>query len=106
MSTATIGQRRSFDGQLCTIRYVGSVQGTSGDWLGVEWDDPTRGKHPGEHKGVRYFTCMPQSSLSGIITHIIHRQKQPANGWIFRPALQAISAPAELPGGAERKICL
>lgn len=61
MSTAIIGERRSFDGQLCTIRYVGSVRGTSGDWLGVEWDDPTRGKHSGEHKGVRYFTCMEDS---------------------------------------------
>ena len=58
MSAADIDQRRSLDGQLCTIRYVGGVQGTTGDWLGVEWDDPTRGKHAGEHKGVRYFTCM------------------------------------------------
>ncbi|KAJ6171099.1 Leucine-rich repeat typical subtype [Penicillium chermesinum] len=57
MSLGAVGQRRSFDGHLCTIRYVGGVQGTSGDWLGVEWDDPTRGKHSGEHKGVRYFTC-------------------------------------------------
>jgi dynactin complex subunit len=24
----------------------------------VEWDDPTRGKHSGEHNGVRYFACM------------------------------------------------
>jgi hypothetical protein len=39
MSVPTVGQRRSFDGHLCTIRYVGTVQGTSGDWLGVEWDD-------------------------------------------------------------------
>ena len=52
-----LGERRSFDGSLCTVRYVGEVAGTSGQWLGVEWDDPTRGKHSGEHKGVRYFTC-------------------------------------------------
>jgi len=57
MNGSLIGQRRSFDGHLCTIRYVGSVQGTAGDWLGVEWDDATRGKHAGEHKGIRYFTC-------------------------------------------------
>lgn len=57
MASDLVGQRRSFDGQLCTIRYVGSVQGTARDWLGVEWDDASRGKHSGEHKGLRYFTC-------------------------------------------------
>uniref|UniRef100_A0A8C5NDA1 Tubulin-specific chaperone E n=1 Tax=Gouania willdenowi TaxID=441366 RepID=A0A8C5NDA1_GOUWI len=26
-------------------------------WLGVEWDNPDRGKHNGSHEGVQYFTC-------------------------------------------------
>ncbi|RMJ22483.1 hypothetical protein PHISP_06639, partial [Aspergillus sp. HF37] len=60
-----LGQRRSFDGNLCTIRYVGEVAGTTGQWYGVEWDDPTRGKHSGEHKGVRYFTCRSNLSTAG-----------------------------------------
>ncbi|KAL4881993.1 hypothetical protein BJY04DRAFT_187811 [Aspergillus karnatakaensis] len=60
-----MNQRRSYDGHLCTIRYVGSVEGTSGEWLGVEWDDPTRGKHSGEHKGMRYFTCLRQHPTAG-----------------------------------------
>ncbi|KAK4697840.1 tubulin-specific chaperone E, partial [Lecanoromycetidae sp. Uapishka_2] len=33
------GQRLSYEDQLCTVRYVGPVAGTKGDWLGVEWDD-------------------------------------------------------------------
>ncbi|RJE19980.1 hypothetical protein PHISCL_07678 [Aspergillus sclerotialis] len=74
-----LGERRSFDGNLCTIRYVGEVAGTSGQWLGVEWDDPTRGKHPGEHKGVRYFTC---------------KSNQPTAGSFVRP-----SRPADRPRG-------
>lgn len=61
MASATaapqIGQRRSYDGALCTIRYIGEVAGAAGSWLGVEWDDPSRGKHDGRHKGVRYFSC-------------------------------------------------
>ncbi|KAL4867771.1 hypothetical protein BDV12DRAFT_112340 [Aspergillus spectabilis] len=60
-----VNQRRSYNDHLCTIRYVGSVEGTSGEWLGVEWDDPTRGKHSGEHKGVRYFTCLRQHPTAG-----------------------------------------
>ncbi|CDQ89565.1 unnamed protein product [Oncorhynchus mykiss] len=30
-----------------------------GLWLGVEWDNPDRGKHNGSHEGVHYFTCRP-----------------------------------------------
>ncbi|KAI0021534.1 RNI-like protein [Xylariomycetidae sp. FL0641] len=56
-----VGDRRAYDGVVCTIRYIGEVAGTSGSWLGVEWDDPGRGKHDGSHKGVRYFTCSSQS---------------------------------------------
>ncbi|GAB1310154.1 hypothetical protein MFIFM68171_00364 [Madurella fahalii] len=58
---AQIGQRRSYDGALCTVRYIGEVVGTTGTWLGVEWDDPERGKHDGQHKGVRYFSCKSKS---------------------------------------------
>lgn len=52
------GKRLSYDRNLCTVRYVGEVQGTKGQWLGVEWDDPTRGKHSGDYGGVKYYDCM------------------------------------------------
>ncbi|RAK77777.1 putative tubulin-specific chaperone [Aspergillus fijiensis CBS 313.89] len=65
MDTPAVGQRRSYAGDLCTVRYVGTVEGTAGDWLGVEWDDPSRGKHSGEHKGVRYFTCLRNHPTAG-----------------------------------------
>ena len=59
-----IGQRLSFSGALCTVRYAGPVRRTNGDWLGVEWDDPSRGKHTGEHEGVRYFECKVPDSIA------------------------------------------
>lgn len=40
-----------------TLRYFGAVRGTTGVWLGVEYDDPARGKHSGEKDGEQYFTC-------------------------------------------------
>ena len=65
MSTShRIGQRISYDGALCTVRFIGEVAGTTGTWLGVEWDDSARGKHDGCHKGVRYFTCKMKHSTS------------------------------------------
>lgn len=62
-----IGKRLSFDRQLCTVRYHGNVQGTKGKWLGVEWDDPTRGKHSGEYQGTKYFECKWVLKLREII---------------------------------------
>ncbi|KAJ9497984.1 hypothetical protein H2202_006587 [Exophiala xenobiotica] len=56
-----IGQRRSYAGGLCTIRYQGPLPSLKGEWLGVEWDDPTRGKHSGTHEGYRVFECLSSS---------------------------------------------
>src|SRR5436190_15240937 len=54
---ATIGTRLSISSFLCTIRYIGPVEGTTGIWWGVEWDDPSRGKHSGTHDGDhQYFS--------------------------------------------------
>lgn len=63
MSTFAVGSRRSYNGQRCTIRFVGPLEGTTGEWLGIEWDDPTRGKHSGEHKGAQYFVCMKSTPI-------------------------------------------
>lgn len=38
-----------------TIKYVGSVENHPGIWVGVEWDDVSRGKHDGVVNGIRYF---------------------------------------------------
>lgn len=53
-----VGRRLSYASARCTVRYFGEVQGTTGEWLGVEWDDHSRGKHDGSHGGVKYFDCM------------------------------------------------
>jgi len=55
----------SDDGYIGTIRYEGKVDGFEGNWFGVEWDHPTRGKHRGTVKGKQYFQCQyPDSSGS------------------------------------------
>jgi tubulin-specific chaperone E len=53
-----VGTRFVLSGYIGTIRYVGEVDGTSGVWLGVEWDDQNRGKHDGIKDGKRYFSCL------------------------------------------------
>ncbi|KAI1616798.1 hypothetical protein EDD37DRAFT_61316 [Exophiala viscosa] len=55
---AYVGQRRSYSGALCTVRYQGPLPSLKGEWLGVEWDDPTRGKHNGSHEDHQVFKCL------------------------------------------------
>lgn len=63
-----VGQRMSLKTQTCTIRYFGPVAEKPGEWLGLEWDDPARGKHDGTHEGVPYFTCKTSTSkLSNVL---------------------------------------
>ncbi|NWJ10867.1 TBCE protein, partial [Crypturellus undulatus] len=52
-----LGRRILCGTEYATVRYVGTVPPTAGLWLGVEWDDPQRGKHNGTHEGTQYFKC-------------------------------------------------
>lgn len=51
----TIGDRIQVGDERGTVLYIGSVPPTKGTWLGVDWDDPLRGRHDGVYNGVRYF---------------------------------------------------
>lgn len=62
MTGLYVGRRLSYDGHLCTVRYIGPLTDTKGDWLGVEWDEVTRGKHNGQHKGRQIFSCLAYES--------------------------------------------
>lgn len=60
-----IGQRLSYDGHLCTVKWVGELAAWPGvEALGVEWDQPERGKHSGEYNGVQYFDVRHQGAGS------------------------------------------
>lgn len=63
-----VDARVKVQGSYGTIRYVGKVDGHSGFWVGVEWDDLSRGKHDGTVNGVRYFQTL--SPYSGSMVRI------------------------------------
>lgn len=54
-SNITVGTRIDVAGSKGTVKYIGEVANTQGEWLGVDWDDPERGKHDGTYMGVQYF---------------------------------------------------
>ncbi|XP_045187211.2 tubulin-specific chaperone E-like isoform X2 [Mercenaria mercenaria] len=61
-SKVAIGARLECEGYRATLKYIGPVSPTKGIWLGVEWDDPDRGKHDGTHECHTYFkTKHPKS---------------------------------------------
>lgn len=57
-----LNARVKIQGFYGTIKYVGSVENHPGIWVGVEWDDVSRGKHDGVVNNIRYFqTVHPYS---------------------------------------------
>ncbi|KAI9674719.1 MAG: hypothetical protein M1817_001623 [Caeruleum heppii] len=83
-----IKQRLSFDSALCTVRYIGPVQGTKNDWLGVEWDDPGRGLSPSE---VYSHTLPPSSGSADNLFHQLGKSKDATAASFVRPTRPADS---------------
>ncbi|KAF9280409.1 hypothetical protein BGZ68_007251 [Mortierella alpina] len=68
-----VGQRIESEYNRGTVRYIGPVPPTKGEWIGVEWDDKARGKHSGEHNGQQYFQCLfPGTGSFTRISNKIH----------------------------------
>ncbi|KAJ9606577.1 hypothetical protein H2200_008585 [Cladophialophora chaetospira] len=91
-----ISDRRSYDGALCTVRYVGPLPHTEGEWLGVEWDDTTRGKHDGQHKGRRIFRCLSSSQSAA---SFLRSSRKPDPERALLEAIKFKYAPTAAPGG-------
>ncbi|PVH74755.1 L domain-like protein [Cadophora sp. DSE1049] len=82
-SMCYVGKRLSFKGRLCTIRYIGQVEGTKSDkeYLGVEWDD-LKGKHDGTHQGKRYFACLSSSPTAASFILSSSRTADPEQSFV------------------------
>uniref|UniRef100_A0A1L8E665 Tubulin-specific chaperone E n=1 Tax=Nyssomyia neivai TaxID=330878 RepID=A0A1L8E665_9DIPT len=65
MSTFPINSRIKVNNDYGTVKFYGEINGYSGLWVGVEWDDPRRGKHGGCVNEIQYFetTCPNAGSM-------------------------------------------
>ena len=63
------GEGMAVDTAVCakgTVRWVGRLRRNSSKlYVGVEWDDASRGKHDGCHEGKRLFRCLAPREAPG-----------------------------------------
>jgi len=73
-----IGDRVQVDKKNASVRYVGSIDGQDGTWVGLEWEDKSRGKHDGSHSGrtcenARMSTLHASKICQSVVTlFIVH----------------------------------
>lgn len=82
----SLGQRVSLQFEPGTVRYVGKVGNKPGDWLGIEWDNPVRGKNDGTHEGVSYFECKSSGCFFLPVAHSTGRSKSATAASFLRPS--------------------
>jgi len=58
----SVGDRVTWKGRSGTVQYSGSVEFASGEWLGIELDQPD-GLHDGVVFGKTYFQCAPRHGI-------------------------------------------
>lgn len=87
----TVGRRVCVGMYTGVARYVGPIPGTEPVvWVGVEWDDPLRGKHNGLHDGTRYFKTVYVPTGSTYLIHESHFKHR--NNYVIQIIIQVLFA--------------
>ena len=54
-------QKRNY-GEFGFVRFIGSITGACGTFLGIEFDNPV-GEHDGSRNSIQYFQCEQKHGL-------------------------------------------